>query len=172
MSAYSIIRFNDLKNEQGGRAHMSRNRKRRKFRKPPENVEIVEVEKQYSEDYGNGIVDSWSEKRYVIVDADTGEVFDDAQGYGYKSKQKAHAALGYMRTRASGKPTRKMLVKSWCRRNPDFVKELSELVEWNFKELARGEFTPDEIFEAAKAKVDCEDLPKGITPKLLLQYWE
>ena len=33
------------------------------------------------------------EKRYVIIDADTGEIFDGAQGYGYKSRQKAYVAL-------------------------------------------------------------------------------
>ena len=35
------------------------------------------------------------ERRFQIVDAETGEVLDDAQGYGYKSPQKAHAAWGY-----------------------------------------------------------------------------
>ncbi|MCD8083215.1 MAG: hypothetical protein LUE86_06880 [Clostridiales bacterium] len=35
------------------------------------------------------------EPRYVLVDAKTGEVLDDAQGYGYKSVEKAHAAYAY-----------------------------------------------------------------------------
>lgn len=33
--------------------------------------------------------------RWVIIDVDTGEVLDDAQGYGYRSPQKAHAAYNY-----------------------------------------------------------------------------
>lgn len=36
------------------------------------------------------------EARYVIVDAATGEVLDDAQGYGYKSAQRACAGFGYL----------------------------------------------------------------------------
>ena len=35
------------------------------------------------------------DKRYVVVDADTGEVLDDAQGYGYKTVRKAYAAYYY-----------------------------------------------------------------------------
>lgn len=30
--------------------------------------------------------------RYIIVNPDTSEILDDAQGYGYRSPQKAHAA--------------------------------------------------------------------------------
>lgn len=32
------------------------------------------------------------EKRYVIVDPETGEILDDAQGYGFRSKRNAYAA--------------------------------------------------------------------------------
>lgn len=35
------------------------------------------------------------DKRYVVIDKDTGEILDNAQGYGYKSVQKAYAAYGY-----------------------------------------------------------------------------
>lgn len=33
--------------------------------------------------------------RYVIIDMDTGEILDDAQGYGNKSTQKAYAVYTY-----------------------------------------------------------------------------
>lgn len=33
--------------------------------------------------------------RYVIVDIDTGEILDDAQGYGYRTAQKAYAGYNY-----------------------------------------------------------------------------
>ena len=49
------------------------------------NIIVIE-EKSLSTDY---------EKRYVIRDADTKELLDDAQGYGYKSIQKAYAAYSY-----------------------------------------------------------------------------
>lgn len=35
------------------------------------------------------------EKRYVVVDKNTGEVLDDAQGYGYKTKKNAYSAYYY-----------------------------------------------------------------------------
>ena len=34
---------------------------------------------------------SYSDERYIIVDPETGEILDDAQGYGYKSKRNAYA---------------------------------------------------------------------------------
>ena len=48
----------------------------------PSNLKVVSINKD------GGI-------RYVIIDVDTGEVFDDAQGWGYKTAQNAHRALAY-----------------------------------------------------------------------------
>lgn len=39
-----------------------------------------------------------TEKRYVIADTETGEILDDAQGYGYKTAQGAYKAYGYKKT--------------------------------------------------------------------------
>ena len=55
------------------------------------NMIIVPVQKRHEEDYG-GFTDTWTETRYEIVDPETGEVLDDAQGYGYRSIEKARAA--------------------------------------------------------------------------------
>ena len=38
---------------------------------------------------------STTEIRYHIVSVDTGEVLDDAQGYGYKTAQKAYVGYSY-----------------------------------------------------------------------------
>lgn len=38
---------------------------------------------------------SGRDKRYVVIDKNTQEVLDDAQGYGYRSPQKAYAAYAY-----------------------------------------------------------------------------
>lgn len=61
--------------------------KRKKFtgynRPVPENLKVVSYDKNGS--------------RYAIIDADTGEVFDDAQGWGYKTAQNAYRALAYKR---------------------------------------------------------------------------
>ena len=65
---------------------------------PAKNIEVIE-DKNLSSNY---------DKRYVVVDKDTGEVLDDAQGYGYRSVQKAYAAYGY-KTRDKSKDAEKRL---------------------------------------------------------------
>lgn len=41
------------------------------------------------------VLSSIRSDRYVIVDTETGEILDDAQGFGYKSAPKAYAAYNY-----------------------------------------------------------------------------
>lgn len=38
---------------------------------------------------------SYNNPRFVVIDETTGEILDNAQGYGYKSAQKAYAAYRY-----------------------------------------------------------------------------
>ena len=40
-------------------------------------------------------IPAYDERRFRIVSAETGEVLDDAQVYGYKTMQKAYAAWAY-----------------------------------------------------------------------------
>ena len=63
-------------------------------------------------------------KRYMIVDENTGEVLDDAQGYGYKTAQKAHLAWNYKHATSKQSHNRKL--------NQKFVKEHKTFVrEWD-----------------------------------------
>ena len=41
------------------------------------------------------IVTDYCELRYILIDPDTGEVVDDAQGYGYRTAVGAHRAYGW-----------------------------------------------------------------------------
>lgn len=41
------------------------------------------------------VLSSRCSERFVIVDTETGEILDDAQGFGYKSAPKAYAAYNY-----------------------------------------------------------------------------
>lgn len=67
------------------------------------------------------------EDRFVIIDEDTGEVVDDAQGYGYKTAQNAYRACGY-----KNRPKEKFdqdakierAVYRFCRNHGDIVKEI------------------------------------------------
>lgn len=58
------------------------------------------------------------ETRYRIVSTATGKVLDDAQGYGYKTAQKAHAAYAYKKRKriANGKQEKPHYQRS--RKNP------------------------------------------------------
>lgn len=137
---------------------MSRRKKRRKFRMPPENTDVV--------------LFPGHPGRYVIVDVDTGEVFDDANGYGYTSKPKAYAALSYKRKRASGQPTRGDLVRKWLRENKAVSDGYRDAIDCCFKEIARGEVTCEELLEDVMKRCDCTALPSGIGVKTVVKYFE
>lgn len=57
--------------------------------------------------------------RYMLIDIATGEIVDDAQGYGYRTKQKAHAAWNYQHATSKQKRARKQNRK----RNEEFLKQ-------------------------------------------------
>ena len=64
------------------------------------NIKAVEIDKNH-------------EKRFAIIDADTGELLDDAQGYGFKTAQKAYASYGYKSKLNGRKPANKAVIKAW-----------------------------------------------------------
>lgn len=63
----------------------------------------VVVSPTLSEDY---------DRRYVVVDATTGAIVDDAQGYGYKTAQNAHRAHAYKSVSPAKKSQREAIKKS------------------------------------------------------------
>lgn len=78
-----------------------------------------------------------SETRFRIVSMETGEVLDDAQGYGYKTAQKAYSAYSY-KTRDKSKDKEKFAKKKqielWMREHKTFVKALDDIA----LEIAKG----------------------------------
>ncbi len=58
------------------------------------------------------------DRRYIVVSKETGEVLDDANGYGYKTIQNAHRGWGYksMHTKADTK-REKAAAKAWYKKN-------------------------------------------------------
>lgn len=53
--------------------------------------------------------------RYCIIDVTTGEIVDNAQGYGYTSAQKAYSGFSYRRThQPSGKKNRSKEEETRC----------------------------------------------------------
>lgn len=142
-------------------------KKRGAPRRVPENILVSRVTKTIVDDEFMGDAFSHEETRYVILDADTGEVFDDAQGWGYKTKRNAYAALGHMRARAEGKPTKTQLVKGWLKSNPAAREAIEDYVDSNFKLIS--DMPAVTIYEEALAGVECGKLPDGVTPAVLLR---
>jgi hypothetical protein len=107
----------------------------------------------------------------MIINADTGEVFDDAHGYGYRSKRKAITALSYMRARAAGKPTREDLVREWCKANEDACHALQSYIDSNRRKIQVFRLTDEDVFRLALKDVEHDPLPKGVGPKSFMKYW-
>ena len=97
------------------------------YNKPvPKNIVVNEITKIINYD---GI--KVTEKRYVIVDADTGEVYDDAQGYGYKTRQKAYSAYNYKKRDTAtidAEYDKKEQIEKWCEENRSFVDDVTDTI--------------------------------------------
>ena len=85
-------------------------------------ITVVKSEK-LSDKYGD---------RFIVVDEETGEILDDAQGYGYRSPQKAYAALAWKaggnldkpktaedkrRERKQAKERKRERIKQWLKKH-------------------------------------------------------
>ena len=126
---------------------------------PEKNIAVVE-DKNLSSQY---------DKRYVVIDKDTGEVLDNAQGYGYRSVQKAYAAYGYKtrdKSKDSEKRAKKKYILKWLSEHKDFA-QLMEIAAWD---SAKG----CEPFNAALVKKMLKEnnLNPDFTAGELLKAWE
>lgn len=120
-----------------------------------------------------GSEDSTHNPRYIIVDKETGEVLDDAQGYGYKSKRNAYACYGYKnrdKSKDAEKEYKKRCVKRFCKANPSFI----HLLEGIQFEIATGKWGPDDVFNAKLVRKIFEDngyTELEFTIGEFLKYW-
>lgn len=73
--------------------------------------------------------------RFVIVDPETGEVIDDAQGYGYKDKTKAYKAGWY---KFGGGKNKVDEAQAWWKKHQEFELDLEEVL---FQRVKEGEST-------------------------------
>ena len=111
--------------------------------------------------------------RYVIVDKETGEVLDDAQGYGYKSKPKAYAGYAYIirdKSRDQEKLARREQIRQWMKTHKNFGRTL----ETYAFEIAEGSWGPGGKVDAALVKKVLEELEYEVdfTAGELLRVWE
>ena len=109
---------------------------------------------------------------YIIVDKETGEVLDDAQGYGYKSPQKAYAAYSYKdrdKTKDKDRQEKEKKIKCWMKSHKDFVRAMDT---FSF-EIAKGSWGPDDKFDTAFVRQMLKDsnLEVNFTAGELLRVW-
>ena len=129
-------------------------------REVPENVKVVRTEKPA--EFG-------AETRYVIIDSDTGEIFDDAQGYGYKTAQKAYAAFCWKKKTPEEHAEieqKKQSVREWCKKHKSVVTDIEMIM---FDSIKNGEqYTLQEIEEVVPENLRSE-MP--FTIRELLKYF-
>lgn len=116
---------------------------------------------------------SGRDKRYVVIDKNTQEVLDDAQGYGYRSPQKAYAAYAYKhrdKSKDKEKAAKAKKIRSWMKEHKDFVKLMDQIAF----EIAKGSWGPDDKFDAKLVKqlLKESDLEPDFTAAELIRVWQ
>jgi hypothetical protein len=102
--------------------------------------------------------------RNIISDPATGTVLDDAQGWGYKTKQKAAAAAWYKFKGGKAKmDAGKQEATRFWRKNQAFAEATADLVLTCFKEIARGEMDEGAAVSQLATRMGVE----GFDPKFL-----
>ena len=77
------------------------------------------------------------EPRYVVVNEETGEILDNANGYGYKSIQAAHKGWAYKSKPKEEKDKlnkQQLIVMNWIKENKKVVSGLEDMYFYAFKD--------------------------------------
>lgn len=130
--------------------------------------EIKVIEKRMSHDPYDRY-----DKRFIVVDKNTGEVLDDAQGYGYKSAQNAYKAYGYKnrdKSKDKEKAQKTRRIVKWMEEHPQFVDAMDTFAF----EIVKGSWGEDERFDTkfVEKMLSFHDLKPDFTPGELLRVWE
>lgn len=135
-----------------------------------ENKEIQqkrEVEAVYSEKLSKK-----GDKRFVIIDKETKEVLDDAQGWGYKNPRNAYAAYAYKtrdRTKEKERVQLRAKIRKWMKKHKDFVGLMDQFAF----EIAKGSWGPNDKFDArlVRRMLKDNDLEVDFKASELLKVW-
>jgi hypothetical protein len=115
-----------------------------------------------------------NEARYVIKDMESGEIVDDAQGYGYKSAPKAYAGWAYKsrdKSRDAEKAKKEKMISKWMKENKQFIRLLDTLA---FEMWKNNRWTEDKV-DAKFVRNLLEEQGYGDLPFTageLLKYWQ
>lgn len=112
------------------------------------------------------------EPRYRIISTETGEILDDAQGYGYRTAQKAYAGYSYKtrsKTDRKRRQTKTRHIEHWLDQHRDFL----DLMDETAFEIAKGSWGPDDRFDAKLVRqlFKDNDLEPDFTAGELLRVW-
>lgn len=112
------------------------------------------------------------DSRYIVISETTGEVLDDAQGYGYRSPENAYRAYGYKtrdRSKDRAKKAKQRAIKKWARENQIFMENMTDIA----LQIAKGRMGTDAKMDSKLVKKllsDMGDVP--FTASELLSYWK
>lgn len=112
----------------------------------------------------------YDDKRYVIVDIESGAVLDNAQGHGYKSPQKAYACYAYKKrdkSKDKEKQEKENRIKNWLRENREFTSQLDSEAYWSIKDPA-VEFN----LKFVKKLLKEQNLEPEFTASEILKVWK
>ena len=132
-----------------------------------ENKEKRKVEAVFSEK-----LSKHNDKRFVVIDKETGEILDDAQGWGYKSIRNAYAAYSYNtrdKSKDREKAQQRAKIKRWMKKHKDFVGLMDQFAF----EIAKGSWGPDDKFDARLVRKMLKDnnLEVDFKASELLKIW-
>ena len=108
------------------------------------------------------------DKRYIVIDKDTGEVLDDTQGHGYKNVRGAYKNRD--KSKDKEKAEKRKHIRQWMKEHRSFV----NLIDGLAFEIAKGSWSSDERFDAkfVKKLLKENDLEVDFTPGELLKVWQ
>ena len=112
--------------------------------------------------------------RYIIVNTDTGEILDNAQGYGYKTPQKAYAAYAYKtrdKSKDAEKEARREAAYVFLKQHKGFRQAMDGFC---FEIEVKGSWGPDDHFDAKFVKQMLSDYgfkEEGFSASDLLYAW-
>ena len=119
------------------------------------------------------VLSSKYDRRYVVVDKETGAILDDAQGYGYKTVRGAYAAWAYKtrdKSKDKEKAQKRQQIRSWMKAHKWFVEAMDTFAF----EIAKGSWGAEDRFDAkfVKRMLQDNDLAPDFTAGELLKVWK
>lgn len=134
----------------------------------PPNIQAVPYEYTMPPDGSYGAYHK--EHRWIIVDTLTGQILDDAQGFGYKSATNAYRAYGFKQTLRKRNTTPKKLKEqalAFWRKHPRLQDDILTMRTYGAK---NGRNQDDIDKKCEQVILDHAIVPKHLTPTDLLRW--